>query len=94
MNALEFFNGATRYAKYCDAMGTTGTGLVMHGSTFFGPSDPPNYSLDWTIPASVTKAKIPRDNDEMLTWAVKRGMRQPHQGESWNQYRAYVEGEA
>ena len=84
--------GTERYAKYCKATGKTGTEYVMQAATFFGPER--HYENDWTIPASVTKAKVPKDNDEMLTWAVKRGMRQPHQGESWNQYRAYVAGEA
>jgi len=84
--------GTMRYAKFCDATGKTGTEYVMQACRFFGPDK--HYQNDWVIPASVTKAKVPKDNDEMLTWAVKRGMRQPHQGESWNQYRAYVAGEA
>ena len=54
-----FVDGVKRYAKYCDAMGTTGTGIVMHCSTFFGPSDPPNYTLDWKIPAPKTKTGAP-----------------------------------
>lgn len=48
--------GVNRYAAYCDATGAIGTGLVMHGATFFGPSDPPNYTLDWTIPKDKTVA--------------------------------------
>jgi hypothetical protein len=84
--------GIERYASFCDATGKTGTEYVMQAATFFGPDK--HYENDWTIPDTVRKSAIPRDNDEMLSWAVKRGMRQPHQGESWNQYRAYVEGEA
>jgi len=88
----ELFDGAENYHRYCDATGKVGTEFVMQAATFFGPER--HYENDWTIPASVTKAKVPKDNDEMLSWAVNRGMRQPHQGESWNQYRAYVEGES
>ena len=79
------------YCKYCDAV-YTDKRYVMQAATFFGYSKP--YEGDFTIPDTVKKSAIPRDNDEMLTWAVKKGMRQPHQGESWNQYRAYIEGEA
>ena len=79
------------YCKYCDAV-YDDKRYVMQASTFYGYSKP--YLGDFTIPDTVKKSAIPRDNDEMLTWAVKCGMRQPHQGESWNQYRAYVEGEA
>ena len=88
---VDMICGATRYAAFCNAT-VEDKRFIMQAATFYGPSKP--FTDDWTIPASVTKAKVPKDNDEMLTWAVKRGMRQPHQGESWNQYRAYVEGEA
>lgn len=32
--------GVERYARYCDAMGKTGTEYVMQGATFFGPDKP------------------------------------------------------
>ena len=50
----EFFKtmneGLNRYIKFCEATNKLNTEKVMHGATFFGPSDPPNYTLDWTIP--------------------------------------------
>ena len=79
------------YCRFCDAT-IEDKRYVMQGATFYGCNK--LYQSDWTIPDTVKKSAIPRDNDEMLTWAVKKGMRQPHQGESWNQYRAYIEGEA
>ena len=90
LNAMFF--GTARYAKFCKSTGKTGTEYVMQAATFFGPER--HYLETWKIPDTVKKSAIPRDNDEMLTWARKRGMREPHINESWSAYRAYVEGEA
>ena len=87
----ELRDGVLRYAGYCDATGKTGTEYVMQARTFFGPSKP--YEQDWTIPDTVKKSEIPRDDEEMQRWAVKKGLRAARQGESWGQYRAYVTGE-
>lgn len=37
-----------KYAKFCDATGKTGTELVMHAATFFGPDK--HYENSWEIP--------------------------------------------
>ena len=50
---FELFQGARRYAKFCDATGKTGTEYVMQAATFFGPDR--HYENDWTIPAPKTK---------------------------------------
>ena len=86
-------NGVKRYAAYCDAMGTTGTGIVMHGATFFGPADPPNYTLDWTIPKSTET--LPKDMGALEQIAVERGLHPkgcaPQNIQNVYQYRQWIE---
>ena len=47
----EMHQGAMRYAAWCRATGKTGTETVKQMATFFGPSDPPHFTLPWTPPA-------------------------------------------
>ena len=82
-------DGVNRYAAFCKATGKVNTELVMQAQRFFGPSK--EYLNDWSIP---TKSKVPADNYEMQAWAIKRGLRLANVGESWSQYRAYVESES
>lgn len=51
-SADELAEGAERYARWCDATGKTGTETVMQARRFFGPADPPHFSLAWDVPGS------------------------------------------
>lgn len=61
-------------------------GFIPHASTYI------NGNL-WEdeIQAPRVQDSIPRGNDELLVFAIERGMRQPHVGEDWFNYRKYVE---
>jgi hypothetical protein len=86
--------GVQRYRDYCLAMRTTGTGLVMHGSTFFGPSDPPNYLLDWTIPKAATRKALPRNDEDLESFAVEMGLHERGNapaGIDYRQYRQWIQ---
>jgi hypothetical protein len=78
--------GVDRYAKWCEATGKIGTEYVKQMATFINQMC---YLNDFEIPLQVVK--VPADDDAMLTFARDRGMREPHVGESWRDYRAYVE---
>lgn len=39
--------GTARYADWCRATGITGTRVVKQAASFFGPADPPHFTLDW-----------------------------------------------
>lgn len=79
------FEAVKRYAKFCEVTER----FVMLPATFFGPAQ--HYLDDFTIPAGAIKSQIPKDNEEMQRWAIKRGLRPAYQTESWAQYRAFVE---
>lgn len=49
--------GVERYARYCDAVGKTGTEYVMHAGTFFGPGE------RWKESYAVTAQKHSEDAD-------------------------------
>ena len=85
----ELRDGVLRYAGHCAATGKTGTEYVMQARTFFGPSKP--YEQDWTIPAS--QVKLPRDDEQLQSWAAERGLREAHVGETYYAYRKYLEGQ-
>ena len=74
------------YCKYCDAV-YQDKRYVMQAATFYGYSKP--YEGDFAIPA--TKLTVPSNDDAMLKFALERGMREPKVGETWQEYRRYVE---
>lgn len=37
---------------------------------------------------------LPRNRDDLPSWAAKHGLRGPKVGESWDQYKAFLQGEA
>jgi len=89
--AERIINGVARYAKFCEAPGKTGTELVMQAATFFGPDK--HYENDWTCPIKDVAQKLPRDDNQLNHFASKRDLRQARAGESYSEYRQYLEGE-
>jgi hypothetical protein len=82
-------DGVVRYAKFCEQTGKTNTEFVMQAATFFGPSQ--HYLEDWAKPEPVKEQGVPRENEELEKWAASRGMRGPLTGESWAEYRRYLQ---
>ena len=89
--ARMMIEGVKRYAKWCEATGKPGTDLVMQTVRFLGTGK--EYQNSWICPAPPTKkSQIPRDNDEMATWAAKLDPPiTPHMRESWWEFRQRVE---
>ena len=67
------FEGVIRYRNWCDATNITKTSFVMLTSTFFGPADPPNWTLAWDIPKPEA-AKFPTKIADVLKWMEANGM--------------------
>lgn len=61
-------------------------GFMPHASTYLN-------GCRWEDQIVRPKAQVmvPRDDDAMYVFAIERGMREPHVGESWYEYRRYVE---
>ncbi len=83
------FDGIRAYAKFCEATGKTGTEFVMQAATFFGPDK--HYENDWTVP--VKAETLPKDNEQLESWAMNNGYRNPNVGEAFSSYRHYLKGQ-
>jgi hypothetical protein len=46
----------------------------------------------WNDDITQAATQLPKENDELYRFAIEKGMREPHVGESWINYRKYVEG--
>lgn len=81
--------GVKRYAVWCEATGKTGTEMVMQTARFLGPGK--EYENAWEVakpePAIL---KLPRDNNELVKFAAKRGL-SPRAGEDWWEFRKRIE---
>lgn len=88
-------SGVKRYARFCTATNKIGTEFVLRGETFFGPDDPPKFTLDWTPPAPAPNASASRPHSEADIEALARQLGlTARSGESWDQFRARVSREA
>lgn len=68
--------GVKRYAAWCRHTGKVNTETVKQAATFFGPADPPDFTLDWRAPgqsAPVAESK-PLPCDESLRPYAKQLM--------------------
>ena len=75
------------YFEYCKATGCK----ILHASTFYGPDK--RYEADFTIPTSVSKLTLRRNNDDLIPFAKENKLPGPNLNEQWPQYRKRLEAE-
>jgi len=86
---LAMVEGARRYLKFCEETGKVGTEYVMQAATFFGPSQ--HYLEDWAKPEPESERGVPRKDEEIESWARFHGYRVARAGESFAEYRRYLQ---
>ena len=74
--------GVISYVAHCKATGR----WLMSPQAFMGHKK--HYELDWTVPTQAET--MPKDNNELVTWATNKGYRAPHPGEEYPQYRQAI----
>lgn len=80
--------GATRYKKFCDATGKTGTEYVMMASSFLNGKE--GYLEAWEV---TNKLLLPNNSNELMSFATKNNLSQPKVGESMDAYRQRLQRE-
>ena len=89
LEEINMLEGVKRYATWCQATGKTGTEMVMQATRFLGPGR--EYEAKWDAPTPDPDViKLPRDNDELVKFAVGKGLA-PRVGENWWDFRRRVE---
>ena len=89
-------NGLTRYKRFSTATGKVGTEHSMQLKRFFGGDC--EFLEAWTIPSSTTPvnkpaARLPRSDDDLVSWAAREGFSKPRPGQGYPEYRSLLSSE-